>query len=261
MLLGKTIVVTGIASGIGARIGELAVALGADVIGVDVKPPATPIGAFIQADLSSAAAIEALAESLPGRFDALCNVAGVSGVGGAAKTLAINFYGLRALSEARRAAPSRRRRGRQRRLDRRLRLAREPRTRQGDGRRARFSRHRRAARRAQGRRRRRLPAVERALAAVDDAGGAPAAVQAARHARQRRQPRAGDDADPERVPRRVRRRRASTTTSPASDAPARRPTSRRRRCSSVPTARAGSTAPTCPSTAGWRRPQREALGF
>jgi NAD(P)-dependent dehydrogenase (short-subunit alcohol dehydrogenase family) len=100
MLFGKTIVVTGISSGIGARIGELAAALGADVIGVDVNAPAAPLGAFVKADISSVAAIADLARALPSRIDALCNVAGVSGVSGAAKTLAINFYGLRALSEA-----------------------------------------------------------------------------------------------------------------------------------------------------------------
>ncbi len=100
MLLGKTLVITGISSGIGARVGELAVALGADVVGVDVKPPAAPLGAFVKADLSSPQAIGELVAALPPRVDALCNVAGVSGVGGAAKTLAINFYGLRGLSEA-----------------------------------------------------------------------------------------------------------------------------------------------------------------
>jgi NAD(P)-dependent dehydrogenase (short-subunit alcohol dehydrogenase family) len=100
MLLGKTIVVTGIASGIGARIGELASALGAEVIGVDLRAPAAPCGAFLQADLASPTAGAELARALPGRIDALCNVAGVSGVAGAAKTLAINFYGLRTLSEA-----------------------------------------------------------------------------------------------------------------------------------------------------------------
>jgi NAD(P)-dependent dehydrogenase (short-subunit alcohol dehydrogenase family) len=36
MLLGKTIVITGISSGIGARVNELAIALGANVIGVDI---------------------------------------------------------------------------------------------------------------------------------------------------------------------------------------------------------------------------------
>jgi NAD(P)-dependent dehydrogenase (short-subunit alcohol dehydrogenase family) len=39
MLLGKTIVITGISSGIGARVGELAQALGADIIGVDINAP------------------------------------------------------------------------------------------------------------------------------------------------------------------------------------------------------------------------------
>lgn len=100
MLFGKTLVVTGIASGIGARVGELAIALGADVIGIDVKEPAAPLGAFVKADIASPQAIAEVVEALPRRIDALCNVAGVSGVLGAAKTLAINFYGLRALSEA-----------------------------------------------------------------------------------------------------------------------------------------------------------------
>jgi len=100
MLTGKTIVVTGIASGIGARIGELATALGADVIGIDVSAPATPPAAFITADLSTPAAAAEVAALLPMRVDALVNSAGVSGIGGAHKTLAINFYGLRALSVA-----------------------------------------------------------------------------------------------------------------------------------------------------------------
>src|SRR6202167_1372801 len=100
MVLGKTFVITGISSGIGARVGELALALGADIIGVDVNPPARPLDAFIKADIGSAQGVGEIVETLPRRFDALCNVAGVSGMIGAAKTLAINFYGLRALTEA-----------------------------------------------------------------------------------------------------------------------------------------------------------------
>ena len=100
MLLGKTIVITGISSGIGARIGELALALGADIIGIDVNPPARPLDAFIKADIGSAQGVAEIVETLPGGFDALCNVAGVSGMIGAAKTLAINFYGLRELTQA-----------------------------------------------------------------------------------------------------------------------------------------------------------------
>jgi NAD(P)-dependent dehydrogenase (short-subunit alcohol dehydrogenase family) len=100
MLLGKTIVVTGIASGIGARVGELAQALGADIIGVDVNPPARPLDSFIKADIGLSQGVTKIVQTLPERFDALCNVAGVSGMTGAARTLAINFYGLRELSEA-----------------------------------------------------------------------------------------------------------------------------------------------------------------
>ncbi len=103
MLYGKTIVVTGVASGIGARTAELALQLGADVIGVDIRLPATPLTSFIGADLSTAGGVAEIVRRLPPRFDALCNVAGVSGTLGAEKTLAVNFYGLRALSEA--AAP------------------------------------------------------------------------------------------------------------------------------------------------------------
>jgi NAD(P)-dependent dehydrogenase (short-subunit alcohol dehydrogenase family) len=100
MLLGKTIVITGISSGIGARVGELGRALGADIIGVDINEPVRPLDAFIKADIGSAQGVAEIAQTLPRRFDALCNVAGVSGMIGAAKTLAINFYGLRELTEA-----------------------------------------------------------------------------------------------------------------------------------------------------------------
>ena len=99
MLLGKTIVVTGTGSGIGARTAELAAHMGADVIGVDLRPPAHAVGHFVQADLGSPGAISELASKLPRRFDALCNVAGVSGNGGIAATLSVNFYGLRLLTD------------------------------------------------------------------------------------------------------------------------------------------------------------------
>jgi len=100
MLFGKTILITGVASGIGARTAELAGQLGADVIGVDVREPAGPVGSFVKADISSKAGVDDLVARLPQRMDALCNVAGLSGNTGAVQTLAVNFYGLRALSEA-----------------------------------------------------------------------------------------------------------------------------------------------------------------
>jgi NAD(P)-dependent dehydrogenase (short-subunit alcohol dehydrogenase family) len=100
MLFGKTVAITGVSSGIGARTAEIASHLGADVVGIDLKPPVVPLASFIEADISGPAAIAELVARLPKRIDALCNVAGVSGTLGAVKTLAINFYGLRALSEA-----------------------------------------------------------------------------------------------------------------------------------------------------------------
>jgi NAD(P)-dependent dehydrogenase (short-subunit alcohol dehydrogenase family) len=99
MLLGKTLVVTGVAAGIGARTAEMAIAMGADVIGIDVREPANAGPNFIKGDLSNPAGIEAVARQLPKRFDALLNVAGISGKVGAVPTLAINFYGLRTFTE------------------------------------------------------------------------------------------------------------------------------------------------------------------
>ncbi len=98
MLFGKTVLVTGAGSGIGARTAELALQMGADVIGVDLRAPAQPAGLFVQADLGNPEAIDDLVRRLPPRIDAICNVAGVSGRAGIVQTLSVNFYGLRALT-------------------------------------------------------------------------------------------------------------------------------------------------------------------
>lgn len=100
MLSGKTILITGVASGIGLRTAELAAQQGADVIGVDLREPKIATGSFVEADLSNPDGVEALVARLPQRIDALCNIAGVSGNAGAVPTIAVNFFGLRALSEA-----------------------------------------------------------------------------------------------------------------------------------------------------------------
>ncbi|MDL2409878.1 coniferyl-alcohol dehydrogenase [Rhizobium calliandrae] len=99
MLFGKTILITGVASGIGACAAELAGQMGADVIGVDVREPSSGFSSFIKGDLSTAVGVEEIVKQLPNRIDALANVAGLSGNTGVTATLAVNFYGLRALSE------------------------------------------------------------------------------------------------------------------------------------------------------------------
>lgn len=104
MLYGKTVVITGVSAGIGARTAELAVSLGADVVGIDINEPKDHCAGFIKGDLSHPEGISAVVRQLPTRFDALLNVAGISGKVGAEATLAVNFYGLRAFTEA--CAPS-----------------------------------------------------------------------------------------------------------------------------------------------------------
>lgn len=99
MLFGKKIVVTGVASGIGQRTAELALHLGAEVIGIDRAKPEQRFGEFLAGDLGTFDGVKAIIDAIPDGFDALCNIAGVSGQTGAAHTLAVNFFGLRALSE------------------------------------------------------------------------------------------------------------------------------------------------------------------
>jgi NAD(P)-dependent dehydrogenase (short-subunit alcohol dehydrogenase family) len=98
MLHGKTIIITGVSSGIGKRTAELAISMGAEVIGVDLHKPEMPLGTFIEVDLSDKASIDALLKRLPAKIDALCNVAGLAGTLGAPKTMAVNFFGLRYLT-------------------------------------------------------------------------------------------------------------------------------------------------------------------
>ena len=99
MLFGKTLVVTGVSSGIGKRTAELAQNLGAFVVGIDATKPVSPLGSFIQGDLSNESGIRDTVAKLPARVDALLAIAGVSGTQGARTTLAINFYGIRAMAE------------------------------------------------------------------------------------------------------------------------------------------------------------------
>ncbi len=100
-LAGKTIVVTGAASGIGAETAAEVRRRGATVVGVDRNP--AEVDEFHEADLSDPDAIDELAAALPSGADGLCNIAGVPPTAPAAEVLKVNTLGLRRLTE--RVAP------------------------------------------------------------------------------------------------------------------------------------------------------------
>jgi NAD(P)-dependent dehydrogenase (short-subunit alcohol dehydrogenase family) len=98
-LNGKTVLVTGACSGIGAESVRLLRQQGAQVIGLDRQDPMLTLDGFIKVDLSEQAAIDAAMHQLPARIDALCNVAGVPGTAPADLVARVNFLGLRHLTE------------------------------------------------------------------------------------------------------------------------------------------------------------------
>ncbi|WP_342132749.1 coniferyl-alcohol dehydrogenase [Hydrogenophaga sp. OTU3427] len=98
VLQGKTIVVTGASSGIGAATANLAAEQGADVIAVDIHPPAQNVGTFFQADLAEKASIDRLVASLPSGIHGLANIAGLPPTRPATQVLAVNLVGLKYLT-------------------------------------------------------------------------------------------------------------------------------------------------------------------
>jgi NAD(P)-dependent dehydrogenase (short-subunit alcohol dehydrogenase family) len=96
---GKTIVITGVSSGIGAETARLVRGAGARVIGVDRNEPMLTLDGFVKADLSEQAAIDAAVKQLPERFDALCNIAGVPGTSAVDLVARVNYLGLRHLCQ------------------------------------------------------------------------------------------------------------------------------------------------------------------
>lgn len=99
-LQGKTIVITGASSGIGAETARLARYQGAHVIGLDRNDPMITLDGIIKIDMGDTASIDAAVAALPGRIDALVNAAGVSGMADKDLVARVNYLGLRHLTEA-----------------------------------------------------------------------------------------------------------------------------------------------------------------
>lgn len=96
---GKTIVITGSSSGIGAETARLLRLQGARVFGVDRNDPMITLDGFVKADLSEQSTIDAAVNQLPERIDALCNIAGVPGTAPVDLVARVNYLGLRHLCQ------------------------------------------------------------------------------------------------------------------------------------------------------------------
>ena len=98
---GKTVVITGAASGMGASAAHLLVELGAEVHALDIGDVAAPVHQAIKMDMKDKASIEAAIAKLPSEIDVLFNCAGVPHPPASAiDTIMINFVGLRHLTDA-----------------------------------------------------------------------------------------------------------------------------------------------------------------
>ena len=95
MLEGKTIIVTGCSSGIGAETARVIKQHGGTVIGIDRNAPAANVDTFFEADLSDKASIDKLVEALPKGADGLANIAGVPPTAPADLVIKVNLVGLK----------------------------------------------------------------------------------------------------------------------------------------------------------------------
>lgn len=98
LLQGKTIVVTGCASGIGLETAKLVTRMGGRVLGVDVNDRASDVYEYYYADLSNAASINDLVAALPKGIDGLANIAGLAPPVSASLVVKVNFVAIRMLT-------------------------------------------------------------------------------------------------------------------------------------------------------------------
>ena len=94
------VVVTGGSSGVGAALVERLAKANHQVLNPDVVAPAETIDgvSYVRCDLSEESSIDEVSDQLGGEFDALVNVAGIARADNPARVVAVNFLGLRHLS-------------------------------------------------------------------------------------------------------------------------------------------------------------------
>jgi NAD(P)-dependent dehydrogenase (short-subunit alcohol dehydrogenase family) len=97
---GKTVVVTGTASGMGEATAQILVDLGASVTAIDIKPTAVDVANTLEVDLRDRQAIENAVTSIDGPVAALFSCAGLPGPPfSELDTMLVNFVGARHLAE------------------------------------------------------------------------------------------------------------------------------------------------------------------
>jgi NAD(P)-dependent dehydrogenase (short-subunit alcohol dehydrogenase family) len=96
---GKRVIVTGAASGMGAATVTMLSALGAETHAIDVRPIEGPVARAYECDCGDPASIDATVDAIGAPVHALFNVAGVPQTQPPLRVLAVNFLGLRHLTE------------------------------------------------------------------------------------------------------------------------------------------------------------------
>ena len=100
MFEGKMIAITGVASGIGAATAKLLTERGAAIVGFDRNEPRVPLAAFHRIDMADPASIAAAVTAVDRPLDGLINSAGLPPTADKHAVLKVNFFGLRAFTEA-----------------------------------------------------------------------------------------------------------------------------------------------------------------
>jgi NAD(P)-dependent dehydrogenase (short-subunit alcohol dehydrogenase family) len=97
---GKSVVVTGAASGMGQAAAQILVDLGASVTALDIKPTTVPVARALEIDLRDRTNIEDVAAAIDGPVHGLFSCAGLPGPPfSEMDTITVNFVGARHLAE------------------------------------------------------------------------------------------------------------------------------------------------------------------
>ncbi len=96
----KRVVITGAFSGVGAALLDVLAELGRpEVIALDLKEPEGPIDRFIETNMGKAPSVDAAIAAIDGPIDVLFNNAGIAATHPVEDVMAVNWLGLRQLSE------------------------------------------------------------------------------------------------------------------------------------------------------------------